>query len=112
MSRCQVNRARIRQSRPESGLGFQVTVLDTFELLPLHSKAAGTKRAWSSQPRLVREAYKRLDHQSLSLSLSLSRYLVLALSLSLAISLSLALSLSLGLCADTVRLSHHCGYTY
>jgi len=34
--------AHIRQSRSECGLGFQVKVLDVFELLPLCSEAGVT----------------------------------------------------------------------
>ena len=31
--RCRVNMAHIRQSRPDSGLGFQVEVLKTFKIV-------------------------------------------------------------------------------
>ena len=39
VSRCRANMAHIRQSRPDSGLGFQVIVLKPFKLLPLRSEA-------------------------------------------------------------------------
>ena len=31
--RCRENMARVRQSRPDSGLGFQVKVLETFQVV-------------------------------------------------------------------------------
>ena len=37
--RCRTNSAHIRQSRPDYGLGFQVTFSKTFKLFPLLSKA-------------------------------------------------------------------------
>jgi len=39
--RCRANMAHIRQSRPYSGLGFQVKSCELFELFPLRSEAAG-----------------------------------------------------------------------
>ena len=36
--------ARLSQSRPHSGLGFQVQVLETFKSVPLHSEAVSKKR--------------------------------------------------------------------
>ena len=33
-SRCQANMAHMRQSRPDSGLGFQIKVLKTFSVVP------------------------------------------------------------------------------
>jgi len=38
VSRCQVNSARVRQSRPDSGLDLQVKVLKPFKLFPLRSE--------------------------------------------------------------------------
>ena len=38
--RCRANMARVRQLRPDSGLGFQVKVPKTFKLTPFRSDAA------------------------------------------------------------------------
>jgi len=41
-ARCRANMAHIRQSRPDSGLGFQTKVIVTFEVVP-SSPGSGTK---------------------------------------------------------------------
>ena len=39
--RCPADMAHIRQPRPDSGLGFQVKFLKTFQVFPLRSEAVG-----------------------------------------------------------------------
>jgi len=45
--RCRANMAHMRQSRPDSGLGFQVKVLETFELASSSLGSAGGVRVQS-----------------------------------------------------------------
>ena len=78
--------AHIRQSKPGSGLGFQVKVVKLFRGVP-----SSLDSGWKG-------AYIRVEQElslSLSRALSLSLCLSLSLSVSLPPSLSLALSLSL-----------------
>ena len=42
--RCRANSAHVRQSWPDSGHGFRVTVSQSFRLLPLRSAAVGSGR--------------------------------------------------------------------
>ena len=41
--RCRANLEQIRQSRPDSGLGFQVKVLERYKFSPLRSEAEGKR---------------------------------------------------------------------
>ena len=48
-SRCCANSAHIRQSRPDSGLGFQVEVFDVFQVVR-SSLGSGVRRVSGTQP--------------------------------------------------------------
>jgi len=79
--------AHVRQPRPDSGLAFQVKVLEPFSLvppsLPLRSEAVGVGTSWERA---------RLSMSMVRCRASLS--LLLSLSLALALSFSRSLSLS------------------
>ena len=94
--------AHMGQSRPDHGLGFQVKVLKTFQVVPssLGSKTA-VRLHGPDRSRISLSLTLSLTHslflslsESLSLSLSLSPSLPLSLSPSLPLSLSPSLSLS------------------
>ena len=70
--RCRANMAHLRQSRPESGLGFQVNVLKTFQAVP--------SSLGSSFPRTVAVVSGISLPPPLSLPLSLSSSLSPSLS--------------------------------
>ena len=44
--RCPVNMEHIRQSRPDSGPGFQVNVLETYEVVPSSLGSGPEKTEW------------------------------------------------------------------
>ena len=68
--RCQANMAQIRQTRPDSGLGFQVKVLKTFEVVPpslgsgtqvaerTHSKSSEPRQKWPELEPLFMFSYR------------------------------------------------------
>jgi len=62
IDRCGANMAHIRQSRPYSGLGFQVKFLKIFELFPLFSRAACAN---TFRGGLVFKAHRLVYHSTL-----------------------------------------------
>ena len=48
--RCRANMAHIRQTRPDSGLDFQLQVLETFQAIPPHVEAGCSGAMYRSQP--------------------------------------------------------------
>ena len=53
--RCRANMAHIRQSRPDSGLGFQAKVLKTFRDVPyLIGRGRGARRASNASAKSTR----------------------------------------------------------
>jgi len=61
MCHSRANSAHIRQSRPESGLGFQVSVVETFQVVP-SSLGGGARRFRGG---LVFKALRLLYHSTL-----------------------------------------------
>jgi len=94
-NRCRANVARIRQSRPDSGLGCQVKVREPFQVVP--SSLGSGETCWgavASRDQRQTQVPTLLTHGDISLSLSLSFSLCLSRCLSLCLSVCLSLRLS------------------
>ena len=57
LNRCRENMARVRQSRPDSGLGFQTKSLYTFKVFPVRSeRGLADRRERASERERERES--------------------------------------------------------